>query len=76
MQKVEIDVVPAPQTHKEIHIALAFDGTLAHYDKWQGQYNKVGAPIPLMVSQVKDWLKRGYKVSIFTARLSHSNLES
>jgi hypothetical protein len=29
-----------------------------------------------MVENVKRWLKKGYKVSIFTARLTHSRVES
>lgn len=62
--------------NKQIHIALDFDGTLAYYDKWEGQYNKVGAPIPKMLANVKEWLARGYKVTIFTARLSHGIKEA
>lgn len=64
------------KTHKQVHIALDFDGTLAHYDKWEGQFNKVGAPIPKMVQNVKSWLAKGYLVTIFTARLSHGHQEA
>jgi hypothetical protein len=46
------------------------DGTLAHYDKFEGP-GVIGAPIPLMVDRVKNWLKEGKKVKIFTARVSH-----
>jgi hypothetical protein len=74
MQKIEIDA--ANKTHKQIHIALDFDGTLAYYDKWDGQFNNVGPAIPRMVANVKNWLAKGYKITIFTARLSHSHEET
>lgn len=74
MSKIEINM--AAHTHKQIHIALDFDGTLAYYDKWEGQANKVGPAIPRMVQNVKNWLAKGYKVTIFTARLSHSHEEA
>lgn len=74
MQKLELDI--ANRTHQQIHIALDFDGTLAYYDKWDSQFNKVGPPIPKMVQNVKDWLAKGYAVTIFTARLSHSPKET
>ena len=48
-------------------IALDFDGTLAHYD---GYSRELGQPIPLMVERVKFWLKKGYEIKIFTARVS------
>lgn len=49
-------------------IAVDLDGTLARYDGWQGPTH-VGAPIPKMVERVKRWLKKGYEVRIFTARV-------
>lgn len=48
-------------------IGVDLDGTLAHYDSWQG-YEHIGAPIPLMVDRVKKWLAEGKEVRIFTAR--------
>jgi len=45
-----------------------FDGTLVHYEKWQGATH-VGAPVPLMVERVKKWLDEGKDVRIFTARV-------
>lgn len=49
-------------------IGVDLDGTLAHYDGWQGVDN-IGAPIPLMVERVKRWLREGKTVKIFTARM-------
>lgn len=54
---------------KNIHIAVDFDKTLAFYESsWKAR--KVGSPILPMVENVKRWLSRGYKVSIFTARVA------
>jgi hypothetical protein len=50
-------------------IGVDLDGTLAKYDGWQG-IEYVGAPIPLMVERVKEWLTEGCDVRIFTARVS------
>ena len=76
MPKTELEIPDPKKNHKEVHIAVDFDGTLAHYDTWEGQFHNVGAPIKPMVENVKRWLAKGYKVSIFTARLSHSRVES
>lgn len=77
MQILELDAAEkVRKNNKEVHIALDFDGTLASYDTWEGQFNNVGEPIPLMVAHLKSWLAKGYKVSIFTARLSHSEFQS
>jgi hypothetical protein len=55
---------------KQIHIALDLDSTLAFYEsKWKAQ--KVGTAIIPMLENVKKWLAKGYKVTIFSARLSH-----
>lgn len=46
-------------------IAVDFDGTIAkHTDPPQ-----IGGPVPLMVQRVKDWLREGHKVVIFSARV-------
>lgn len=49
-------------------IGVDFDGTLAHYDGWQGATH-CGAPVPAMVERVKHWLAEGREVRIFTARV-------
>ncbi len=48
-------------------IGVDLDGTLAHYDGWDG-LSAIGVPIPLMVKRVKGWLAEGKQVKIFTAR--------
>lgn len=50
-------------------IGVDLDGTLAEYGGWQGP-DSIGKPIPLMLGRVKEWLKRGEEVRIFTARAS------
>ncbi len=55
---------------KEIHIALDFDKTLAYHESVWG-ISRVGEPILPMVKKVKKWLAKGYKVTIFSARMSH-----
>lgn len=76
MNSIEFAIPDPKRTHSEIHIALDFDGTLAQYESWEKQGHQIGKPIKPMVANVKRWLKKGYKVSIFTARLSHSRPES
>lgn len=74
---MEVNLVARPvEYHKDVHIALDFDGTISEYHGWHGDQSTVGKPIPAMVEHVKRWLAKGYKVSIFTARLSHSHEES
>lgn len=53
--------------------AVDLDGTLAHYEsgdakKWDGF--SIGKPIPKMVERVKQMLREGKTVKIFTARIS------
>lgn len=55
-------------------IAVDLDGTLAEYHGWQGPTH-IGKPIPLMLERVKQWLRAGHKVVIFTARISLSGSE-
>lgn len=53
-------------------IGVDFDGTLAHYERWEGPA-ALGEPIKPMVERVKRWLSEGRDVRIFTARVdSHS----
>lgn len=55
-----------------VHIALDFDQTLATYEhSWDSK--KVGEPVPEMIKKVKEWLSKGYKITIFTARLTVQN---
>lgn len=49
-------------------IGVDLDGTLAHYDGWQGIAH-IGAPIPKMVTRVQQWIAKGQVVKIFTARV-------
>lgn len=44
------------------------DGTLAHFEKWDGP-TVIGKPIPKMVQKVKKWLAQGDKITIFTSRI-------
>ncbi|MHB9009227.1 MAG: hypothetical protein ACYDC1_20140, partial [Limisphaerales bacterium] len=54
-------------------IGVDLDGTLAHYDGWQGaQY--IGDPIAPMVERVQRWLAAGKTVKIFTARMAGHGL--
>jgi hypothetical protein len=50
-------------------IGVDLDGTLAEYHDWEGPYT-IGAPVPRMVEFVKQLLKEGYDVRIFTARIA------
>lgn len=55
-------------------IGVDLDGTLAHYEHWQGT-DVIGTPIEPMVKRVKDWLAEGTIVKIFTARACHPDPE-
>lgn len=48
-------------------IGVDLDGTLAHYEGWQGA-DHIGQPIPAMMDRVRGWLAAGQVVKIFTAR--------
>ncbi len=52
-------------------IGVDLDGTLAHFDEWEG-IDSIGKPILPMVNRVKAWLTEGIEVRIFTARVSGS----
>ena len=54
---------------KPVHIALDFDKTLAYHESEFGT-GKPGRPIEPMVKLLRQWLSKGYKVTIFTARVS------
>lgn len=50
-------------------IGVDLDGTLFKYDGWKG-HAYIGEPIMAMVNRVKQWIRDGYEVRIFTARAS------
>jgi hypothetical protein len=50
-------------------IGVDLDGTLAHYDEWEG-LDVIGPPVAPMVDRVRAWLDAGIEVRIFTARVS------
>lgn len=56
---------------KKIHIALDFDKTLAYHESRWG-VSRVGEPIPAMVEKVKEWLSKGYDITIFTVRMNRT----
>lgn len=56
-------------------IGVDLDGTLAHYDGWQGA-DHIGEPIPAMLERVKRWIADGREVRILTARVSHDGSPS
>ena len=49
-------------------IGVDLDGTLAHYNGWKG-HDHIGDPIWPMVEKVKQWIKEGKEVKVFTARV-------
>ena len=49
-------------------IGVDLDGTLAHYEGWNG--GEIGPPIGAMLFRVKKWIADGREVRIFTARAS------
>jgi len=56
--------------------AVDFDGTIAEAPKeWRGP-GYVGAPVPEMIEQIKQWIAAGEEVKILTARMASSNPES
>lgn len=48
-------------------IGVDLDGTLAHDTGWHGP-EQIGPPIPEMLERVRNWLREGQRVKIFTAR--------
>lgn len=51
-------------------IAVDLDKTLAFHHSGMG-IRCIGKPIPKMMKRVRDWIARGDKVVIFTARAGH-----
>ena len=56
----------------EAWIGVDLDGTLAQYNGWEGP-DHIGEPIPEMVERVKEWIRKGQKVKIMTARVCSKN---
>lgn len=54
-------------------IGVDLDGTLVEYHGWQGK-DHLGAPLPVMVARVKQWIAEGRDVRIFTARVAPASL--
>lgn len=50
-------------------IAVDWDGTLVHYDKYQGP-GVYGRPVYSMVARIQKWLADGHEVVIFTSRVN------
>jgi hypothetical protein len=48
-------------------IGVDLDGTLAEATPWQGM-SHIGPPVPLMMRRVQQWLAKGLRVKIMTAR--------
>ncbi len=53
-------------------IGVDLDGTLA-FNEAYSPMNKIGDPVPLMLKRVKNLIKQGYRVKIFTARAQDSD---
>lgn len=49
-------------------IGVDLDGTLAEYNGWKDVAH-IGPPIPKMVERIREWIRRGQAVRIFTARV-------
>ncbi|MDQ8203593.1 hypothetical protein [Pelagicoccus sp. SDUM812003] len=48
-------------------IGVDLDGTLAEYHGWRGMEH-IGPPVPRMKERVMEWIDKGFRVKIFTAR--------
>lgn len=57
-------------------IGVDLDGTLAEWHGWDGVLGSIGKPVPKMVYRVKEWLRTGKRVKIFTARVACSGYKS
>lgn len=55
-------------------VGVDLDGTIAQYNGWVSPEH-IGAPVPLMVARVKQWLADGVDVRIFTARVARQERE-
>jgi len=66
---VSEEAVEAEEAPPREWIGVDLDGTLAYFSKWKG-LEKIGKPIPNMVTRVNDWIAQGYEVKVMTARAS------
>jgi len=62
------DSVSGTRRERGEWIGVDLDGTLAHYNGWRGVAH-IGPPIAPMLERVKTWLREGWDVRIFTARV-------
>ena len=69
-QHADGTIYPTPNRNIEPWIGVDLDGTLAHYDKWEGPH-KIGKPIKKMAAKVNSWHKQGKIVKIITARVGN-----
>ena len=53
-------------------VGVDLDGTLAHYDGWNG--GTIGEPVATMLERVAGWIAQGLEVRIFTARVAASGM--
>lgn len=60
---------------KEAYILVDWDRTLVKYDSWEKNKTSFGQPIAIMVERVQRWLHTGMEVRIFTARVSHPEMD-
>lgn len=58
---------PAPPFDSRVWWGVDLDRTLAHYETGQS-LEHIGHPIPAMIRRVREWIKQGRRVKIFTAR--------
>lgn len=54
--------------HFKGYYDVDLDGTLAEYHGWN--WGEIGPPVPKMVERVKNWMRNGQDVRIFTARVA------
>lgn len=66
--KAEMTALPVEGAGRWTGVDL--DGTLAHYDGYKGPEH-IGKPVAAMTDRVKEWLKAGKDVRIFTARVAN-----
>lgn len=69
-----IKLLTATSEQEQRTIAVDLDGTLAHYEEFDPRY--IGDPVPEMLARVKQWLKDGFRIVIFTARVADGKEET
>jgi hypothetical protein len=67
-EPVPAERVPSTRpSNQQGWIGVDLDGTLAEATPWQGM-SHIGPPVPLMMRRVQQWLSKGLRVKIMTAR--------